>query len=263
MKSQALHRLVMLGTLSLPLLASAQSFATVRLGPPGTESGLAGIAVVSAPRYLGSDQRRVLAAPLLDYQWRNGWFAGSVNGIGYNFSKEGTLQFGLRLTADLGRKERRSSALRGLGDVDGRAEFGGFLNVRPTPHLLLSSSLRAGSGDDRRGLVLDLGATQSIALSPQLHASLGLGLTLANREHLRSYFGVSAAQSAASGYSAYAPDAGLRDFRASLGLSYMITPATALSLGLTAQVLQGDAEKSPVTRDRSALSGLLALSHRF
>jgi outer membrane scaffolding protein for murein synthesis (MipA/OmpV family) len=258
-----LPRILLIVTLGLPALATAQSFATVRLGPPGTEGGHAGLAVASTPRYLGSDQRHTRVLPLLDYQWRNGWFAGTGNGIGFNFSRDAALQVGLRLTADLGRKERRSPALRGLGDVDGRAEFGGFLNYRPTPHLLLSSALRAGSGEDRKGLVLDLGATQSVALAPALHASLGLGLTLANREHLQSHFGIRPEQAARSGYAAFTPKAGLRDLRATLGLGWKMAPSTGLHLGLSGQLLQGDAEKSPLTRDRSALSGMLAIQHRF
>jgi outer membrane protein len=263
MNVRSLSRLALLAAICLPSLAAAQSFATVRLGPPGIDARRAGLAVVSAPRYLGSDERRTLAMPLLDAHWANGWFAGTVNGIGYNFSKQATRQYGLRLTADFGRPERRSAALRGLGDVDARPELGGFLNIRPTSHLLLSSSLRAGSGRERKGLVLDLGATQALALGAQWHASIGLGLTLANRAHLQDYFGVNAAQASASGLSVHAPDSGLRDVRATLGLSYRVAPATALSAGLTVQALQGDARTSPVTRDRRAVSGMLALTHSF
>lgn len=249
--------------LGLPSLAKAQAFSAVRLGPPGTEGGIAGLALLSTPRYQGADEQRTLIAPLLDYQWRDGWFAGTVNGLGYNFSKDAKTQVGLRLTADFGRKERRSPALRGLGDVDGSLELGAFLSHRPTPHLLLSSSLRAGSAENHHGLQLDLGATQSFALSPQLHASLGLAMTLANADYLQSYFGVNPTQAAASGYATHQPGSGIRDLRASLGLSFMLDQGSSLNLTVTASTLQGDAAKSPISRERRSVSGGFAFIHRF
>ncbi len=96
-------------------------------------------------------ERRTLALPLLDHPWANGWFAGTTNGIGYNFSGSQRLQYRLRLTADLGRKESRSSALRGMGDVDAKAEFGGFFNLAWTPEFSLTSSVRYGFGRCQRG----------------------------------------------------------------------------------------------------------------
>ncbi|MBC7941735.1 MAG: MipA/OmpV family protein [Chitinophagaceae bacterium] len=83
---------------------------------------------------------------MLDYQWVNGWFAGVSNGIGYNFGGDSKLQYGLRITADFGRKQRRSDALRGMGDIDPQAEVGAFFNYALPLGFFLTSSLRYGSG---------------------------------------------------------------------------------------------------------------------
>lgn len=254
---------LLLALSAVPQLVHAQSFSSVRLGPPDSAVGIAGVAVVTTPRYLGSTETRALATPMLDYQWRSGWFAGTANGVGYNLSKDAKLQYGLRLSADLGRKERRSPVLRGLGDVDPRFELGGFLNLRPTPHLLITSVLRLGSGPDRKGALLEFGASQAFAIQPQLHASVGLGLSLANRKYLQSYFGVNPAQATSSGHATFSPEAGLRDLRAQIGLSYRAAPQTSLNLGLSASSLRGDARRSPITKKPDAVSAVLALTQRF
>ncbi|MGS0753433.1 MipA/OmpV family protein [Roseateles sp. GG27B] len=92
----------------------AQAFDAVRLfGAAPTEGrGTVGVAAIFAHQYQGSDERRTMALPLLDYRWPNGWFAGTSNGIGYDFSSNPYMNYGLRLTADLGRSESRSAARR-------------------------------------------------------------------------------------------------------------------------------------------------------
>jgi outer membrane scaffolding protein for murein synthesis (MipA/OmpV family) len=251
-------------TLAAPS-ASAQAFEAVRLhgAPLGKDGGLVGAAVLAGTEYQGSDERRTLALPVLDYQWANGWFAGVSNGIGYNFSGSQSLQYGLRLTADLGRKENRSSALRGMGDVDAKAEFGGFLNYALTPEFSLTSSVRYGAGQEGKGLVVDLGAAYNTRLAAQWRLGVGAGVGLANAETMRSFFGVSAAQETASGYRAYAPKAGVRNGRLNLSLTYMASPRISVTAGLTANTLLGDAADSPLVRKKTSVNGLLAAAYAF
>jgi outer membrane scaffolding protein for murein synthesis (MipA/OmpV family) len=204
-----------------------------------------------------------LALPVLDYQWANGWFAGTTNGIGYNFSGSKHLHYGLRITADLGRKESRSSALRGMGDIDAKAEFGGFFNYALTPDFSLTSSLRYGAGQDGKGLLVDLGGAYSTQIAPQWRLGMGAGISLANAEYLQSFFGVTTAQATASGYRAYAPKAGVRNGRANLALTYMASPRVSVTAGLTANTLLGDAADSPLVRKKTSVNGLLAAAYAF
>lgn len=245
--------------------AHAQAFDAVRLRPAasGQDSGAVGLVVLSGARYMGSDERRLRALPVLDYQWGNGWFAGFTNGVGYNFSTSPGMQYGLRVTADLGRKESRSIALNGMGDIDPSAEFGGFFNYSILPGLSLTSSLRYGSGDDHKGLVADLGAGYSMAIAPQWRLSIGAGLTATNADYMQSYFGVTPAQSATSGYGIYTPKAGLRDVRTSAALSYQISRDFTLTGGISASTLLGDAADSPLTRQKSTINGLMAVTYSF
>ena len=251
-------------TLAAPQI-SAQAFDAVRLygATPGGDGGTLGAAVISTRQYPGSDESRTVIYPLLDYQWKSGWFAGTTNGIGINLSKRQDLDYGLRLTADLGRAQSRSSALNGMGDIDAKLEFGGFFNYAINPQTVLTSSLRYGSGNNSRGLLIDVGAAYAYPLAPQWRLGLGVAATFANAEYLQSYFGVNATQSLASGYAAYTPGTGLRDVRANLSLTYQLNPSTAITTAVSFSSLQGDAQDSPLTRQRNSAIGILAVSYGF
>jgi len=256
--------------LSAPLLGlapptAAQAFDAVQLrnAAPGTDGGTVGLAAVSAPEYLGSEQRKTLLFPSLSYQWANGWFAGLNNGVGYNFSKDPALQYGLRLTVDLGRQSGDNAALRGMGDVDAKPELGGFVTYAPTEGLALTGSVRWGSGQSSNGTVVDLGVGYSVALAPQWRLGTRLAATLVDRQYMQSYFGVDAQQAARSGYAVYTPDAGLRDARLGVSLTYAINPRTFVTGAVSGSVLGDAAKNSPVTRSSNANTAVLALTYAF
>lgn len=245
--------------------AQAQAFDAVRLfaAPPGKSGGTYGAAAIFGTDYMGSDERRNLLVPVLDYQWANGAFAGVSNGIGFNFGGASPLQYGLRLTADLGRKASRSTALRGMDDIDAAVEVGGFFNMALDGGLAISSSLRLGSGNDSNGMLVDLGASYGMALSPRLRLSLGLATTLANAKYMQAYYGVTSSQSMRSGNRVYTPGGGVRDVRASLGMTYAMADGPAITAGLSASALGSDAKDSPLVRKRGTVSGVLAATWAF
>jgi len=245
--------------------AQAQAFDAVRLfgKPTGDGEGSVGAAVVAAHQYMGSDERRTMLLPVLDYRWTNGWFVGTSNGLGYLFDSAPNVQYGLRLTADFGRSESRSTVLAGMGDISARPEVGAFFNYFPTREAFLTSSLRYGAGNDRKGLQFDLGAGYAVQLAPQWRAAAGVAATFANREMMQEFFGVTAAQAVSSANAPYTPGAGVRDVRANVSLNYFINPVWTLTGALTVSALQGDARNSPLVRERTSTNGVLALSYRF
>ena len=245
--------------------AFAQAFDVVRLfgAAPGEDGRSVGLTYVSAAEYQGSRDRRNMILPSLMYQWSNGWFAGTSNGIGYNFSKDPALDVGLRLTVDLGRKEDRSSALTGMGDIDIKPTYGGFLNYAINREFTLTSSLRYGSGNSSNGMVIDVGAAYSTQLAPSWRTGLGVSTSYVNAAYMQDYFGVTPGQSVTSGYAAYSPGAGFRDVRASASLTYFLNPRTVVTGALSGSALQGDAKDSPLTQKTTFLSGVVQVSYAF
>ena len=264
--AQPLPALVLAATLAAACGgAHAQAFDAVRLfgKPTGDGEGTVGAMVITGHQYLGSDERRTSALPLLDYRWANGWFIGTTNGVGYMFDSAPSTQYGVRLTGDFGRNESRSAVLTGMGDIKARPEIGAFFNYLPTRDIFLTSSLRYGSGTDRKGMLLDLGAGYAMQLSPQWRTAVGVAATIVNRELLQDYFGVTPAQSAASGHAVYTAGAGLRDMRVNLSVNYFITSSWTLTGAVSATTLEGDAKNSPIVRERTSTQGILALGYRF
>ena len=245
--------------------AVAQSFDAVRLvaAPPGKDGGYVGAVVLAGTQYQGSDERRTQVLPAIEYQWANGWFAGASNGLGYNFSEDDGLQYGVRVTADFGRRERRSAALRGLGNVDAKAEFGGFFNYKVTPEFSLTSSLRYGAGDGGKGLVIDLGAAYSASIAEQWRFGANASATLANTDYLQSYFGVTSEQATRSDYSTYRVQGGARNFRLSTSLTYLFSPRISVIAGVSATTLLGDAADSPLVRKKTNVTGLFIAAYAF
>lgn len=259
------HRLVsVLALVGMSGLAHAQSEFYRRITPPNVaQGGVAGAALLVGREYQGSDEVRVRLLPSIEYQWANGFFAGGLNGVGYNASSSTDRAYGVRITPEFGRKERRSAVLQGLGDIDPRPEFGAFYNADLTRQMAVSSSVRYGSGNDRKGLVVDVGASWSTRLGPNLRVATSVATTWANAEHLQEYFGITGTQSARSGLAAYRPGAGLRDVRVAASLFYRLSPDWSLAAVVAHSELVGDARHSPIVREQGTLSGVLALGYNF
>jgi outer membrane scaffolding protein for murein synthesis (MipA/OmpV family) len=245
--------------------AQAQAFDVVRMygDPTGDGAGTAGLAALFGYRYRGSDERRASVLPAFEYRWKNGWFVGTTNGIGFKFNSDPSMQYGVRVTADFGRSESRSPVLAGMGDIKARPEIGGFFNLYLSRDFNLSSTLRYGSGNDRRGAQLDLGAHYGVQLAPQWRTSLGVSATLANGAYMQSRFGVTPAQAQNSQNPVYDAGAGVRDVRVSASVTHFINAEWSLTAGLSASSLQGDAKDSPIVRERTPITGLVALGFRF
>jgi len=233
------------------------------MNPAPRDEGAVGFVVLGGPRYAGSDEQRARLLPFISYRWANGWFAGLENGVGYNFSGRSDLQYGVRLTADFGRKEDASQALRGMGDVDAQPELGLFYDQRWAAGVSLKAAWRHGSGNEQKGSLLELGAGYALPLGIPSKVTLGVSVSVANQDYMQQYFGVDAQQAARSGYAPYTPEAGLRDLRAGVNLLHPLGPRWGLNAGLLAVRLSDEAALSPLVRERNYLLGTVGMAYKF
>jgi MipA family protein len=241
-------------------------------GPDGpmkaSSEFMVGLGVANGAAYLGSDERRTRALPVLAARWSNGWSAGvggfaGTGGLFYRFPGSTPWSYGLRLTVDLGRDEDDADALRGMGDIEVRPEAGAFVSYALLPGLRAGAAFRYGSGNDRDGLLGELSLRGMVPVSPNVRLTAGVLATLANARSMQSAFGVDASQSLRSGYALYTPGSGLRNVDLQFGGMVDLGSNTVLMLGLTGRTLLGDAVDSPLTRDRWSLNALASLSYRF
>ncbi len=245
--------------------AVAQSANDGDLPPPDQpkSGGRVSLAVGAKADHFGSDEARASALPAIEYQWANGWFAGSNRGVGYNFSKDPTLQYGVGMGLDLGRRESATGALVGMGSIEAKVEYGAFMNFALDRHWRLTSLLRYGSGDTGQGATANLGVNYTLPIAPHWRLDGGASTTWANAQSMQSYFGVTASQSQQSGNAVYSPSAGLRDLSASLKLGYQITPQINVSGGLSATSLMGDARNSALVTRPDTVSANLSVGYAF
>jgi MipA family protein len=248
-------------------LAAGAAFAQFGGEPPaeGMSQDLevsVGLGVASGPSYLGSDQRRTRALPLLNLRWRSGWFAG-VGGVGYRFGGSEPLTGGLKVSFDPGRKESDSPYLSGMGDIKSRPEFGGFADYRLLPFLSIGGSMKYGGGNDHRGLLGELNLRGFVPISERQRVMLGITATAANQKAMQSQFGVTQDQSSTSGYAVYSPSSGIRDLTLTAGYALNVTPQTMLMLNLSSTSLLNEAKDSPLTRKTTSARAMAAIVYKF
>jgi outer membrane protein len=212
------------------------------------------------PRYVGSDRDRSVLLPALEVYSTGGWFFGMQNGLGRNFSADKSIDYGLRLTPSFGRKESDSPALRGLGDIAAANEFGAFLNADVVKDaVVFTSSIRQGTGAQRKGTLVDLGIGSGYPFSADTLLGVLLGATWANSDYLKRNFGIDPAAAARSGYAAYSPGAGVRDTNLTVQLEGKAGSRWSYQAGATYSRLSDRAGNSPVVGVRGSTSVVFTL----
>lgn len=258
-------KLLRLTLATVTLFQSSYAFSQAQSNSPSPPAagGIIGLGVVSMPVYQGAERQRVMGAPLFEYRWSNGVFVGGDGLLGYQVSRHTGLQYGLLLGQDLGRKERDALALAGLGDVEERVTAGGFAKASLGGGLLVTASLQAGSGNDHAGALLNMGISYQLPLSTAVQVRISVNSSMANREYMASYFGVSEAQSDRSGYQSYHAEGGLRDASLALDLVYPLGPRWLMIGSVKSTNLLGSAIESPLVRRRNDSVAMAGIAYTF
>lgn len=276
----SLARALQVGALALtctvlagPTLAQTTASAPAEGSRPDWE-GAVGLIAHHSPNYIGAAGSAWHLNPGFFVRYgrfsltNNGGFVTRRDddverGVAAELLRSETLRVSLSARFDGGRDAGSDAALRGLPDLRAtvRARLsavqqlgaGWRLNLGLSPDLL-------GRGG---GTTLDAGVVHEWRLSPSLLASAGVGGTWADKTYHQNYFGITAAQSLASGHRVYLPGAGLRDVSASAGLRIALGPHWLGFAGLSASALQGPALDSPLTQRRRNWGSNAGLAWRF
>jgi MipA family protein len=222
-----------------------------------------GAAIVSMPKYTGSDERRVAAYPNFNFQWKNGAFFSASGGLGYNFSKEPAIQYGPRMSLEGARDIDRSSKLKGLGDVNTAIEMGGYFNMHVSYTVALMSSVRYGSGVDHNATQATIGARASHPINDKHRITGTLGANWSDQRYMDSYYGVNKDQATASGYQFFKPKSGFSDVRVGANWIWKMDDEWTIATGINYKKLIGDAAKSPFVFQKNQVGAFSALSYHF
>ncbi len=221
---------------ALPLAAQERSFNFSLRG-----------GVAAGPEYMGSENTEAgvdLGLKFGALTWGNTSFG---NGIG-NIPDNGlSLAPAFRI---IGSREASDSAeLAGLTDIDRAVELGLGLTFRQT-NWLAFGEVRQGFGG-HEGITGTLGADLIFRPTDRWTLTAGPRINMGNSEFASTYFGVTAAEAAASGFSAYDAEGGILGASLDFGATYQINDRWAVEGLLSYEKLKNDAADSPITQGGS------------
>ncbi len=228
--------------------------------PPEPEWKISiGGGISDAPRYEGSAHNRVRFMPLLEATYGH-FFASLLRGVGYNFSEDRNLEYGLRAAPGHARRENADPLLNGTGNISYGIEPGAFVNVRFAPWYL-SSGISTGV----HGTHAELGGGIGLPLSPADRVRVGVNLNWGNTKYNQTYFGITDAQAAASGgvLTPYAAGAGVKDYAVTANWAHNLDKQWFTSTGVSYKWLVGSARNSPLTVRDNARSINFVLGYRY
>lgn len=228
----------------------------------------AGAGIASLPEYPGADSQRTRVVPVISATYGRFFIggepgSGSPAGVGFDLYRHGGWRLGVSAHGDLTRrKESDDPRLSGLGDVDPALRVGLF-GAYSTERFVLRASVGSDVSSSEQGTLVRLDALARFRPSERLTLAAGPGLTWANDEYTRTFFGVDALQSARSGLPQYEAKSGINSARFSVGANYQIDRSWSVGANFIAARLQGDAADSPVTADKSQSFAALFAAYRF
>jgi outer membrane protein len=244
------------------LLLGAFAPAVHAVGPvttaPAADSTLTvGLGVAVVPKYSGSDKGKAMPILAVDYQNSNGFFASTMRGIGYQ-TKVGPLALSGALGYDGGREERDrrmgqgSDTLKGMGKIKGAAL--GVLGVGYEFDSGASIGLRAmlALSNRERGNTYELGMQAPLYKSEKNEVGVYSSLTYSDNKNMQTFYGVTRAQSAASGYSSYNAKAGFSRAGAGVNWGYKVDKSWSINSTVGVVGLMGDAADSPIAKRKTA-----------
>ncbi|MEP9014641.1 MipA/OmpV family protein [Enterobacter roggenkampii] len=255
---------VVLALLATPVLAEEQRQGNVLTLGGGVDVG---------PRYSGSEKTRVSAAQVVDYSMANGFFIGTTRGIGYG-NNIGNLDYSAALSYRTGRKDKDVSSdsissgsdeLRGMGEIKGSAIIVPVLGYKVTDWLNLQLQLQAEVPVSERdnGEAVHFGISSPFYTSPKNEVTMKVTGSWGSDKYMQTYYGVSAAQSAASGFARHDAGAGIYAWSMNLDWTHKLTSRWSVLASAGVTQLTGDAGDSPIVHRKTSPTGSLKVTYSF
>ncbi|WP_181150099.1 MipA/OmpV family protein [Ensifer aridi] len=222
---------------------------------------MVGAGAIYAPKFEGSDEFELVPIPMISATFGDrvtidpgGLAVDVLESNGFKLTVKGGYDMGG------GRDEDDSPHLKGLGDIDAGAVVGTQISYELGPMELYASVDKTIGGSD--GLLGEVGANVSHHYD-RFILSAGASATFADDNHMESYFGVTAAQSARSGLRQYDAGAGLKRVDLEASVTYMATENWLVRGQAGVGFLTGDAKDSPIVQDDVQPSAMLVVGYKF
>lgn len=225
-------------------------------------TGTLGAGLVELPRYPGASTDWARLAPLISIDYDNRLFIGPL-GVAVAAVRWNGFRAGPVLGFERGRDESDDPRLAGLGDISASVTAGVFADYASGP-LAISVTARQAVSHSSNGLsgLLQVNLRHAFVAARTL-VSAGPDLEFGNGEFERTWFGISPAQSAASGLPSYAPPAGVNRVGVHAGLTHRVSQHILLRLFARLSDITGDAVQSPIVERRAQVAVGAGIAYHF
>jgi len=227
--------------------------------PDGGDHITIGVGGLYAPVYQGADDYRFQPLPMVDVKWGR-FFVNLRDGIGANLFDSEHVTVGVGLTPVGG--YRAKDAPDGIGKLSLGLGGRGFVRLRQGGFEATLGATKIITGNTE-GVIADASLAYPIRASDKLMLIPSIGTTWGDRKHNNRYFGVTAAQSAASGLPQYRAGSGLVDAKAELAVVYRLTDRIGVMAMGGVSSLLGDAKDSPIVDHKTQPFAVVAVTYRF
>ncbi|GLS06252.1 hypothetical protein GCM10007860_34280 [Chitiniphilus shinanonensis] len=242
----------------MPLaLACAGAQASPVTLPAGGLPNLVGVGVGVTPQYSGADEEVVGVVPGLRYVTESGrlleWYGPVAQ---YNFGELEGWQWGPVVALRLGRKDVDDDVVKHLHEIDNTFEFGGYFGYEYLHRdgipwrVRVGANLLTNAGQEYDGARFNLAGTFWLPLSERWMIGAGGGASWASSDFNRVYYGVTAADAAASGLPVYTPGGGMQQVFGWVGTIVQLHQHWYGGAMVFVQRLSGDAGDSPIVTER-------------
>jgi MipA family protein len=228
-----------------------------------------GMGVIAQPKYPGSHETRAGIIPVFNAakgRFQIGALAGAgvPLGVSYTMIQEGPWRLGLGIGTGLGnsRTANDGTALSSLGEIK-QTTLGSVSGSYSEGAVSASASIIRDIGGHQQGTRALVDVMFNTRLMDKWVLSAGPGMTLMDSQYAQTYYGVTAAQSASSGYGTYNAAAGINALRIGASANYEISREWSLGVRLSVSKLQGNASNSPTVKNDAQSSYGLFANYRF
>jgi MipA family protein len=243
-----------------PALAQSSDGASASgdVASEGNWSGFIGAGPGVAPEFEGASQKELIPFIFAELRFRD--VTLEVRGLGARLDVLGafgntSLYGGPAVRVRLPRDNKVEGPVARLNEITTQVSAGGYLGYRvggdDTGRGRVSfevTGLTSSKGFEGTGAI-----SYAAVRSERFFVDFGVNSTYANAKYMRTYFGVTAAESVRSGLAAFRPGGGIKDVGSDLTIGFNLSRRWSLVANSSYNYLLGDAADSPIVKGVSPL----------
>ena len=200
------------------------------------------------PKYKGSDQYDFSGLPFIDIKYKKIFFLNFREGLGVNVLYAPNFRAGIALNFYGSRDAEDSNSLQGLQDIDAGIDAGAFGSVS-VGRLSAKLKFRQDISSNHKGLLLSGRLGYRLSLVRKLLTNINIRATFANDNYMKSYFGITSAQSSSSGLREFKASNGIKNVSGGANFIYPLDRHWSVISFIDYSRLLNDAANSPLVKD--------------